>query len=43
MPVEIDKDQNLKIDSIAAGARHSAFICNNMKRDVYMFGHATSG
>ena len=43
MPVEIDKDPILKVDCIAAGSRHSAFVCKNYSRDVYMFGHGTSG
>jgi alpha-tubulin suppressor-like RCC1 family protein len=43
MPVEIDKDPSLKVESIAAGSRHSAFVCMNYSKDVYMFGHGTSG
>ena len=41
-PVEVDKDPRTLVDFIAAGARHSAFISQN-SRDLYMFGHATSG
>ena len=43
LPVEIDKDPSIIVDMIAAGARHSAYICRNYQRDVFMFGHATSG
>jgi hypothetical protein len=42
-PVEVDKSPTVKVDIIAAGARHSAFVCLNYERDLYMFGHATSG
>lgn len=42
-PVEVEKHPSIKVDMIAAGARHSAFICRNFERDLYMFGHATSG
>ena len=42
-PVEVEKNQSVKVDMIAAGARHSAFVCRNHERDLYMFGHATSG
>ena len=41
-PVEIDKNPAIRVDFIAAGARHSAFITQSSK-DLYMFGHATSG
>jgi alpha-tubulin suppressor-like RCC1 family protein len=43
MPVEVEKHASVIVDMIAAGARHSAFICRNYERDLYMFGHATSG
>lgn len=42
-PVEVEKHPSVKVDMIAAGARHSAFVCRNHERDLYMFGHATSG
>lgn len=42
-PVEVEKNPNIKVDMIAAGGRHSAFVCRNYDRDLYMFGHATSG
>ena len=41
-PVEVDKDPKIRVDFIAAGARHSAFISKD-SRDLYMWGHATSG
>ena len=41
-PAEIDKDPSLIVSSIAAGARHSAFLCEGTG-NLYMFGLATSG
>ena len=40
-PVELDLSSDIKVASIAAGARHSAFVTQD--KELYMFGLALHG